>query len=578
MSNQLVPHMITAWAKTTPDAIAVIDGDRALTYRELVDAAVGIASEIRQADVGRDEVVGLQCARGLHGLTGLLGIMLSGAACLYLDPAWPAQRRTHMTQECRVPLLLSAEESPDDDQAGPHPHRLRLDKLVEMRPARGDVLWVHGFRPGDLCYVVYTSGSTGTPKGVAVEHGGASNMARRLAVAFGVFPGVRVLQFANWAWDASACEILVTLCAGGTLVLAHDEARLGGEQLAGLLRQYRIQVATLTPSVLAALPDADLPSLHTLVSVGEVCAPELVARWAHGRRFLNGYGPSEATVAVSVGQCRPGAPVTIGRPLRGVQVRVVDGNGDAVPNGDVGELIVGGYGIARGYVTAAPDEYPGRGPAVTPAGRFVQTAGKRWYRTGDLVRQRADGYLIYQGRADDQVKVNGHRIELSEVELGLLRHPGIRACAVVAIGGRLVAYVVPAQVGVTRDDLLDRAAEWLPGFMLPSEIKVVDTLPLTSNGKLNRQALTALTQLPPQDRDVLADTLSLIRQALETPQVGPDDDVFEIGGHSLVAAQLAVAATQQFGVPIAALQVYDHPTAAQLAALIHTLVPPEKGA
>jgi amino acid adenylation domain-containing protein len=570
--------MIAAWAETTPDAIAVVDDDRTLTYRQLVDAAVGVASEIRLAGVSRDEVVGLQCPRGLDGLTGLLGIMLSGAACLYLDPAWPAQRRTHMTRECRLPLLLSADESADDDQDGPFPQRLRLDKLVEMRPTGDDAPWVHGVSPGDLCYVVYTSGSTGTPKGVAIEHGGAGNMARRLAVAFGVFPGVRMLQFSNWAWDAAACEILVTLGAGGTLVLAPDEARQGGEQLAELLRTQRIQVATLTPSVLAALPDADLPSLQTVISVGETCPPELVARWAPGRRFLNGYGPSEATVAVSVGRCWPGAPVTIGRPLRGVQVRVVDGNDDPVPNGAVGELIVGGYGIARGYITTQPDGYLGRSPAVTSASQFVRTAGTRWYRTGDLVRQRADGHLIYQGRADDQVKVNGHRIELSEVEHGLLRHPGIRACAVVASGGRLIAYVVPANMGVITSDLLAHAAEWLPGFMLPSEIQMVDTLPLNGNGKLNRPALTALAQQRPQDRDLLADTLALIRQALETPQVGPDDDVFEAGGHSLVAAQLAVAATQQFGVPIAALQVYDHPTAARLAALIRTLAPPDKAA
>jgi amino acid adenylation domain-containing protein len=570
----LVPEMITAWAKATPDAVAAVDGEHLLTYRQLLTGAARIARSVRQAGVGRDEVVGLAGERGLESLTGLLGILLSGAAYLYLDPTWPAERRAHMVRECRVPLLLVG---PGGEGVEEVERRLRVDARFAERAAR----WEYdAARSGDLCYVVYTSGSSGAPKGVAVEHGGAGNMARRLAAAFGVSPGVRMLQFASWSWDAAACEVMVALGAGGTLVLAGDAARHGGEELAALLRERRVQVATLTPSVLAALPEADLPSLHTVVAVGEPCPPELVARWGAGRRFLNGYGPSEATVAVSVGRCRPGEPVTIGRPLRGVQVQVVDPSGAVVAKGEPGELVVGGCGVARGYVTAAPPEHPGRGPAVTPGERFFTAAGARWYRTGDLVHQAPDGSLVYRGRADDQVKVRGHRIELAEVEQSLRRHPGVRQCAVAAGGGRLVAYVVAGASALSTDEVLAEAARWLPDFMLPQEVRVVDTLPLTGNGKLNRRALTAMTEAPdpPGLSEVLADTLTLVRQALETEQVGPDDDVFEAGGHSLVAAQLAVAATERFGVPVAALQVYDHPTPARLAALITTLAPPGKAA
>jgi amino acid adenylation domain-containing protein len=567
-----VPELIARWAVTTPDAVAAVDGARAVTYRQLLDRALRIAGAVRRAGAGRDEVVGLACRRGIDGLTGMLGVLLAGSAYLYLDPTWPAERRDHMVRECQVPLVLvdapDTDFAPDTDLAPDLP-RIALDEppggAARRQPS--------GVRSGDLCYVVYTSGSTGVPKGVAVEHRGAANMARRLAAAFGVRPGVRMLQFASWAWDAAAGEILVTLVAGGTLVFARDAARNGGEELAALLREERVQVATLTPSLLAALPEAGLPDLRTVIAVGEPCPPELVARWAPGRWFLNGYGPSEATVAVSVGRCRPGEPVTIGRPLPGVRVRVVDAAGVDVPHGYPGELLVGGLGVARGYVSAAPEGAAGRGPVVSPGDRFVEVAGARWYRTGDLVSRQPDGSLVHRGRVDDQVKVNGHRVELAEVERGLRRHPGVRACAVAAGGGRLVAYVVAETPWLSLDEVVAEAARWLPEFMLPSEVRLVDVLPLTANGKLNRRALTALADAVPApgargDRDVPAEVLALVRQALETEQIGPDDDVFDAGGHSLVAAQLAVAATERFGVPVAALHVYDNPTPASLAKLI----------
>ncbi len=544
LTTALVPELVAGWADTTPDAVAAVDGPRTMTYRHLVDRAHGVAGALRASGAGRDEVIGLSCARGLPGLIGMLGILLAGSAYLYLDPTWPEPRRRQMVDQCRVRTVLTDSAIPST-----------------ARPARQR----RHTEPGDLCYVVYTSGSTGGPRGVAVEHGGVANMARELARVFGLQRGTRVLQFANWAWDAAAGEILPALAAGGTVVVAGDTVRHGGEPLATLLRRHRVQVATLTPSLLSALPEADLPDLRTVVAVGEPCPAELVGRWARGRRFLNGYGPTEATVAVSVGRCGPGEPVTIGQPLPGVRVRVLDSQGQPVVPGEPGELVVGGAGVARGYVR---DPGPDGHLVIEP---FPHDGDTRWYHTGDLVSQRPDGQLVHHGRLDDQVKVRGHRVELAEVEHGLRQHPGVRACAAITTGGRLVAHVV-ATPGVSVGQVLAAAAGWLPDFMVPDEVRLVDALPLNANGKLDRRALAAA---PPRVRSrvdgLLAEVLDLVRHALELDGIGPHDDLFDAGGHSLVAAQLAVAATERFGVPVTALHVYDHPSAARLAELIGTL-------
>src|SRR6266545_1162751 len=381
-------------------------------------------------------------------------------------------------------------------------------------------------RPEDLCYVVYTSGSTGIPKGVAVEHRGVANMTVQLARLFQVQPGVRMLQFASWAWDAAVCEILVTLAAGATLVLAPDTARRGGEELAAFLRHQRINVATLTPSLLAALPYDALPDLHTVVAVGEPCPAPLVTRWAaHGRRFLNGYGPTEATVAVSVGECRPGEPVTIGHPLTGVTVRVVDDTGTPAPVGQPGELWVGGVGLARGYLADLADSVDtdaDGGPVVTSGGRFVVDDGVRWYRTGDVVHQRPDGALVFVGRRDEQVQLHGHRIELAEVAHAIRRHPHVQACAVKVRATRLVAFVHTDDLDLTGPHLAKAAAQWLPPHMIP-EIHLVDTWPVNDQGKLDLAALTTANGVQPTpDASVpsppdgaVADALALVRLLLD---------------------------------------------------------------
>src|SRR6266542_1917199 len=493
-----------------------------------------------------------------------------------LDATWPRERLRRVVAQCRMPIVVTdAHAAAIAEDLGPA--TIGLDRVLATFGSDPEPLVVN--QPGDLAYVVYTSGSTGVPKGVAVEHGGVANMCRQLARVFKVSPGSRMLQFSHWAWDAAVCELLVTLTAGATVVLAPETVRHGGEDLAELMRRHRVSVATLTPSVLAALPHRDLPDLRTVVAVGEPCPAELVTRWARrGRRVLNGYGPTEATVAVSVGVCRPGRTVTIGRPLPGVAVRIVDDTGAAVSAGQSGELLVGGVGVARGYLTDPEDADPDVGPTVATAGLFFTDAdGARWYRTGDVVRQRGDGSLVFEHRIDDQIQLHGHRIEPREVEHALRRHPRVQTCAVVARAGRLAAFVLTDDPDLTAANMSRLVARWLPLHMIP-EVHIVDRWPVTQHGKVDLAALTDTAHggepaqppgpVPRPPDSTVADVLELVRDVLEDSAVDPDTDFFEAGGHSLLAAQLAVEVGQRFGVLVEARQITECRTARRLAELV----------
>ena len=280
-----------------------------------------------------------------------------------------------------------------------------------------------------LAYVIYTSGSTGRPKGVACHQRGLANLAVSQIRALGVTPGSRVLQFASISFDAAVSEIAMALGSGATLLLEPREATLPGEPLLATLASLAVTHVTLVPSVLSLLPAATLPALSTLIVAGEACPAELVQQWAPGRRFFNAYGPSEVTVCATLHECRDvRTRPAIGRPMANMEVYILDPQLSLVPPGGVGELCIGGTGVARGYLHNPP----------ATAERFVPhpygQAGERLYRSGDLARFLPDGTIDFEGRADTQVKIRGFRIELEEIEQALLRHPGVREAAVVGAG------------------------------------------------------------------------------------------------------------------------------------------------
>ena len=379
----------------------------------------------------------------------------------------------------------------------------------EATLGRGAGLWLE---PEDLAYVIYTSGSTGRPKGVMIAHRGLCNLALAASKALGITSQTRVVQLASFSFDASVWEIFTALVSGAALVLGTREELLPGPKLASFLRGRRVSVATIPPSLLRLLPAKDLPDLKTVVSAGEACSADLVESWAPGRRFINAYGPTETTVCATLGECTSGSGrrPDIGTPLGNMRVYILDAQLEPVPVGVVGELCVGGVGVALGYLNRP--ELTAERFIVDP---FSSKPGSRIYRTGDLARYRADGRIEYLGRADDQVKVRGYRIELGEIESALLDLAGVaQAAASLQTNDnqeqRIVAYVVPKaddkgprSVGIEDSSLGTNSAPlrsselWknlvgrLPDYMMPSAFVVLDKLPLTPNGKVDRRALPA---------------------------------------------------------------------------------------
>ncbi|MDQ0687732.1 amino acid adenylation domain-containing protein [Streptomyces achromogenes] len=554
-----LPGLFAEAVRRAPTSPAVVRGDEELTYAELDAWSNRIARLLADRGLGPGRRAALLMRRGPGLLAALLGVLKTGAAYVPVDPDYPADRRTYMLGDAEPAVVL------DDEW-------VRQD--FTDCPDTGLGITVD---PAYTAYVIYTSGSTGRPKGVEVTHAGIAGLAAAKRAAFALRPGDRVLQFSPSSFDAMVSEMVTTFSAAATLVVP-EETGIAGRELAELLHRERITNATLPPSVLVTLEDTHGPDrltgLTTLAVAGEACPPDVAARWAPGRRMINAYGPTESTVGAAMSPLPAGREtgvVPIGRPLPGLSGLVLDERLELAPAGVWGELYVSGAGLARGYV--------GR-PGLT-AERFVACpftgagAGARMYRTGDLARWNADGQLEYLGRADDQVKIRGFRIEPGEIEAVLRGRPDVAQAAVTAHEqqdgvSRLVAYLVPEEgrelsVSAVRDAARDR----LPDYMVPSAFVVLDAVPRTPSGKLDRAALPApdftstsrRAARTPQEQ-ILA---TLFADILGVPAVGVDDDFFDLGGHSLLATRLVSRVRAVLGVEVPLRALFDAPTVAGLA-------------
>jgi amino acid adenylation domain-containing protein len=580
------PALFEAQVTRTPDLSALLFEGRALSYAELDARANRLAHLLIQKGVGPEQVVALALPRSVEIVVSQLAVMKAGAAFLPVDPAYPAERIRFMLADAKPVLVITLAAI---EPVLPCPEGMTvlvvdepdivfaLRKLPARAPRDADrrspPLLAHP------AYVIYTSGSTGRPKGVVVSHAGLASFSAAEVDQFQVQPGDRVLEFSSPSFDASVLELGMSLLAGAALVVPPPVPLLG-EQLAAVLSQGRVTHALIPPVALATVPDEvaenGLPELRCLIVGGDACSAELVARWAPGRRMINAYGPTESTVVSTWSQpLALGGTPPIGRPIWNTRAYVLDRALQPVPLGVPGELYVTGAGLARGYLSR---------PGLT-AERFVANPlgapGSRMYRTGDLVRWTADGELWFVGRADEQVKIRGFRVEPGEIEALLRAHPDVEEAVVVARKDepdtkRLVAYVVPATAGATNlSHLRAHVAATLPDYMVPSAFVLLDQLPLTSNGKLDRKALPASQSIliggtghvapRTETESVLARIWS---EVLGVERIGVEDNFFELGGDSLRRLRLTSRINAAFDIELTPRDVQTEGTIAALAELV----------
>lgn len=579
-----------------------------LSYADVEQQANCLARELRARGIGRGHLVGVWLPRSARMHVVLLGILKAGAAYLPLDPDYPADRVEYILADANAVLLITQQATAEQLQRAadpasqmPLPPLLAIDEAwqrIQQWPSERLTIETNtslasggspsaslpiddaGDSAADLAYVIYTSGSTGRPKGVMIEHRQITALVEAERRLYGVEPRDRVYQGFSIAFDASLEEIWLAFAAGATLIVGDQQTIHLGPELTDWLIDRGVTVLSCVPTLLSML-ERDVPGLRILILGGEACPRSLLARWRRpGRKLFNTYGPTEATVIATAQEVLADEPVTIGRPIHGYEAVVVDEQAQPLPVGVAGELLLGGAGIARGYL--------GR-PELT-AEKFLsdpfQTGmlpAPRWYRTGDLCRLTDSGEIEFLGRIDGQVKLRGFRVELAEVEAVLLECPGVKAaaCAVhddAAGIAELVGYVVPLpEAHLSAAELRSHLQTRLPPYMVPAVIEYMTSFPTLTSGKVDRRQLP-----PPAARPVTARKLAIEDEPVDETErqllaaweivfpgqvIGRHDNFFlDLGGHSLLAARVVSRLRHQPGFAgVSMLDLYQWPTVAQFA-------------
>ena len=574
--ERLIHRLFEEQVKRAPDAIAASALDWSLTYAELNSRSNRLARRLRGLGVGPEVMVGLCVERGAGMLIGLLGILKAGGAYVPLDPGFPPSRLAFMIEDARAPVLVT-ESAPRDRLGALDAKVVLLDEAWADDDSESAENLAGGATADHLAYVIYTSGSTGTPKGVMVPHRALTNFLLTMAKQPGLTSQDVLLAVTTLSFDIAALELFLPLTVGARVEIAGRDVAADGPRLAQRLRTSGATVMQATPASWRLLLEsgwAGNPEL-TVLCGGEAMTRDLADRLLGSCKALwNLYGPTETTVWSTAALVEAGAgPVPIGRPVANTRAYVLDAKLGPVPVGVAGELYLGGLGLARGY-----HDRPDLTAERFLADPYSKANGARMYRTGDLARYRSDGVLECLGRVDNQVKIRGFRIELGEVETALSAHPAVSAAAAAArdeVTGekRLVAYLVPRGETPAEADLRGWMRDRLPEYMVPTAFVVLEALPLTPNGKLDR---IALPDPEPERAAVIAPSVPAsgpIEEALTgvwadvlgRASVGVRDSFFDIGGHSLLAAQMLSRVRETFGVDVPLKSLFDEPTVAALA-------------
>ena len=572
-----------------PGATAVVFEHQRFSYRELNERANKVAHYLRKRGVGPDVLVGVCIGRTPALVVALLAVWKAGGAYVPLDPAYPAERLSFMIRDAETQLLLTEDNCRHLLPAiGDRVICLDSDwTMLDREPAGNPAPLA---TPTDLAYVMYTSGSTGWPKGAMITHRGLVNYLWWAIKAYAVEAGCSVPVHSSISFDLTVTGLYPPLLVGGVVELLAED--IGAQNLlAALLRARDRNLVKITPAHLELLNQqisreqaAGITRLYVIG--GENLLAENLRLWRDltpATRLINEYGPTETVVGCCVHEVQPSDPhigsIPIGGPIANTQLHVLDTQGAPAPIGEVGELYIGGAGVARGYYNR-PELTAERFP-VDP---FSSTPGARMYKTGDMVRYRADGILEYLGRADDQVKILGYRIELGEIEAALVAHPEVQSCTVVAREDQpgvkqLVGYVVPVNpVGVNAEVLNAFLVARLPAYMVPAHLIALPALPLTPNGKVDRSSLPAPSAGssvggrggPPRTLTEQA-VAKIWSELLKSIDIGIEDDFFDVGGRSMTATALVSRLHTTFAVDFRLASLFERPTIAGIAEVVDML-------
>ena len=592
-----IHQLVAMRAADMPDAVALVMGELTLSYRELNQRANQLAHYLQAFGVQSNVLVGLRVERSLDMVVGLLGILKAGGGYVPLDPSYPSERLAFMLEDAATPVLVT-QQALAARLPAIGSRIVCLDADTPLLAHQPDTNPVTTTTIEDLAYVIYTSGSTGRPKGVQITHSSLLNLLYWHQQAFAVTAADRATQVASPAFDATGWELWPYLSIGASVWLPDEQTRVTSTLLRDWLVSQRITISFLPTSLAEQVMALEWPPSAVLRYL--LTGADVLHRYpSSGLPFtlINNYGPTEATVVATSGIVPPsehtGVLPSIGRPIANTQIYLLDEHMQQVSVGEPGELYIGGVGLAKGYLNQ---------PELT-AERFIAhpfstQSGARLYKTGDLARYLPDGQLAFIGRVDHQIKIRGYRIEPGEIVAVLNVHPGVQDSLVIACeredialpnsgtgsdGKHLVAYLVPAAASETElsaYSLREMMMRYLPDYMIPWTFVLLDKLPITPNGKVDRAALP-----PPDEFNMLPDEAfvapstpiqerlaGIVASLLEMERVGVEDNFFMLGGHSLLGTQLIVRVAETFGVNVSLHALFESPTVAQLSDVIEELI------